>query len=192
MQPDQDASREELLHRAVCAGDERAWKALYDESFDALHRYVAWRCGGCNELAEEVVQETWLTAVRRIRRFRPQRGRFRDWLAGIAANVLRNQLRRRKRRRVTPLAGEPATEAGRSSGVDADQDRAERVAAALAALPEHYEAVLRAKYFHHQSVAEIAAEQGKSNKSVESLLTRARGAFRKLYQDTELRGNTDG
>jgi RNA polymerase sigma-70 factor (ECF subfamily) len=49
-------------------------------------------------------------------------------------------------------------------------------------LPEHYEAVLRAKYLDEWSVERIAADRGVSPKVVESLLTRARDAFRTAYQ----------
>jgi RNA polymerase sigma-70 factor (ECF subfamily) len=65
----------------------------------------------------------------------------------------------------------------------ADRERAERVAAALAGLPERYEGVLRMKYLDRLSVAEIAATSGETEKAVESLLTRARAAFREAYGD---------
>jgi RNA polymerase sigma-70 factor (ECF subfamily) len=174
--------RERGLRQAVLAGDERAWRAWYDESYAGLYRYVLWRCGGLREPAEEVVQETWLVAVRRVRRFDPSSAPFAAWLRGIAANVLRNHLRRRHRRGSTgPL---PADAPGAAGGEEA-RERAEAVAAALAALPEHYEAVLRAKYLDGRSVADIAALHGETVKAVESLLTRARQAFREAYEHRE-------
>jgi RNA polymerase sigma-70 factor (ECF subfamily) len=169
--------RERGLLSAVLAGDERAWQTLYQESFEGLYAYVAWRCAGLRELAEEVVQETWLTAVRRVRRFDPERAPFAAWLRGIAANVLRNQLRRRRPTR--PLNGQgPAVTAD-------DRELAERIAAALSTLPEHYEAVLRAKYLDQQSVIQIAVGRHETPKAVESLLTRARQAFRAAYLKLE-------
>ena len=45
----------------------------------------------------------------------------------------------------------------------------------------HYEDVLRAKYVERKSVAEIASETNSTEKAVESLLTRARDAFRESY-----------
>ena len=77
-------------------------------------------------------------------------------------------------------------------GIDADQshagrDQAERVAQTLTELPERYEAVLRAKYLDGLSVQAIADESGDSPKAVESMLTRARQAFREAYQAAELR-----
>src|SRR5262249_33426655 len=137
--------RERGLRSAVLAGDERAWRAWYDECFPGLYAYVSWRCAGLRDLADEVVQDTWLIAVRRMRRFDPEQGSFRAWLHGIAANVLRNQFRlRQQRRKVQPLNGDiPAPDAATTA--QAGREQAERIARALSTLSERYEAVLRAK-----------------------------------------------
>jgi RNA polymerase sigma-70 factor (ECF subfamily) len=167
--------REWGLREAVLAGDERAWRTWYDESYSALEAFVVWRCGGLRGWAEDVLQETWLTAVRRVRDFDPRRSSFLTWLRGIAVNVVRNTLRRERFRTHeslgTPLS--PAT------------DVAWRVAEALAELPEHYEHVLRSKYLDGHSVEEIARLRGESFKTVESLLTRARTAFRTVFGDDQ-------
>ncbi len=189
-QPDR-LSREELLHRAALAGDEQAWQALYDDAFDAVFRYVQWRLAGRRAAVDEVVQETWLCAVRLIDRFEPRRGTFAQWLRGIASNALRNYLRRDGLRRRTFQSldenqhGESHNGHSRNgsptSGLAAN-DAADRIAAALATLPDHYEDVLRAKYVDAQSVNDIAAERGQSPKAIESLPTRAREAFRAAYE----------
>jgi RNA polymerase sigma-70 factor (ECF subfamily) len=175
MHSDERVWRERGLRAAVLAGDEAAWAALYQESFAVLSAYVRWRCGGLPDAADEIVQETWLTAVRRIRRFDPARGDFAGWLRGIAANLLRNRVRRRR------TSGRVPRTARQSPDPAVERNRAERVAAALAALPERYEAVLRAKYLDGRSVGDIAAAGGETPKAVESLLTRARQAFRDAY-----------
>jgi len=180
MEADDRVGRERGLRAAVLAGDEQAWQEWYGRSFDGLYAYVSWRCGGRREAAEDVVQETWLTAVRRIRAFEPQRGTFANWLRGIAANILRNRFRLRHAARHASLNGQEI-----ETGRDSSTERSERIAAALAALPEHYEAVLRSKYQDEQSVAEIADARGETPKAVESLLTRARQAFREVFERTE-------
>jgi RNA polymerase sigma-70 factor (ECF subfamily) len=175
---DERRLREHALLGAVRAGDEAAWRAWYDASFAALDAYVRWRCGGLRAEADEMVQDVWLTAVRRIGAFDPDRAPFAAWLRGIAAGLLRNRFRRRP-----PPPPRPAPPA---PGADAEaerRDQAERVARALAALPEHYEEVLRAKYLDGRAVADIAAERGEAAKAVESRLTRARQAFREAYGD---------
>ncbi len=129
---------EAALRDAVLAGDAAAWRTLYDCAYAELWAYVSWRCAGMRDVAEDVTQETWLVAVRRIRDFEPRKGRFLAWLRGIAVLVLANQLRMRRRRPEQPLADcdIPAQAAPPS-------EPAEQIALALAALPERSEAVLR-------------------------------------------------
>jgi RNA polymerase sigma-70 factor (ECF subfamily) len=173
------AIRERLLRDAVLAGDESAWRAWYEETYAPLEAYVLWRCGRLRDLANDVLQETWLTAIRLLRRFDPVAGSFLNWLRGIAANVVRNQLRKwqRGQRYQQPLPADLALDRSAAE----ERERSERIAQALAAMPEHYELVLRAKYLDQQSVAEIASSRHESMKAIESLLTRARSAFREAY-----------
>jgi RNA polymerase sigma-70 factor (ECF subfamily) len=182
---------EQLRRKAVLAGDEQAWQTWYAESFDDLYRYILWRTAGRRDWADELVQETWLVAVRRVRQFDPQKGLWLDWLRGIAANVIRNHLRRLGQEgRIRPLDAELPPAA--STGPEPDpSDRSERIASALAALPEHYETVLRAKYLNDRSVADIALASGQTPKAVESLLTRARKLFRQKYEKIHSNGEVE-
>jgi RNA polymerase sigma-70 factor (ECF subfamily) len=178
MMPDGRAEDERGLRKAVLTGDERAWQTLYDGAFMDLAAYVAWRSAGLRDLADEVVQETWLIAVRRIRAFDPDAGTFLGWLRGIAANVVRSQIRQQRRRSHGELIdGELVSKC--------PDDQAEQIAIALANLPERYEAVLRAKYLDGGSVAQIASEWSETPKAIESLLSRAREAFRGAYLQRE-------
>ena len=174
------AAIERAVRDAVLRGDVAAWRAWYAEHFDRLAAYANWRCGGIADLADDVVQEAWITAVRRLRSFDPAKGPFFAWLCGIASNAARNAIRgwRRHRTRFRPLESTDDPPATASSV----SDDAERVAAALAELPEHYEEVLRAKYFDQLSVEAIAQARGESAKATESLLTRARQAFREAFE----------
>ena len=183
MDSDDRVVREEMLRREVLSGNEQAWRTWYGETFDGLYQYVLWRCGGRRDWADEIVQETWLLAVRRVRRFAPGRGSFSAWVRGIAANVMRNFFRRQKR--LMNLKQSAVNAAEQSAGVGAlrrNGEREDQVAAVLAELPDRHEAVLRAKYLDGMSVAEIAASWSATPKAVESLLTRAREAFRELYE----------
>jgi RNA polymerase sigma-70 factor (ECF subfamily) len=178
--------RERGLRDAVLAGDEQAWRTWYDDCFASLYAYVLWRCAGLRDRADEVVQETWLSAVRRLRSFDPAQGPFAGWLLGIARNLLRNSFRRnnRKERRLRPLSESDLV----TPAIDTDLERrehADRIAQALSMLPTRYEEVLRAKYLDGQSVADIACARGDTPKAVESLLSRARQAFREAYLQGE-------
>jgi RNA polymerase sigma-70 factor (ECF subfamily) len=186
MDSDDRVLREEILRREVLAGSEQAWRIWYGETFDGLYQYVLWRCGGRRDWADDIVQETWLTAVRRIRRFAPREGNFLSWLRGIAANVLRNHFRRQKTRKKTigPICLKGPEGAAHKLDLSpfSANEKAEKIAAVLDALADRHEAVLRAKYLDGLSVAEIAASWRATPKAVESLLTRARESFRELYE----------
>lgn len=183
--------RERLLRDAVLAGQAWAWTELYDDAYEPLWQYVSWRCGRSRDWTEEVVQQTWLIAVDKVRRFDPGQGTFLGWLRGVADNALRARLRDWARdvrlRRIAgdePAGGESAEERALR------RERALGVAQALAALPSEYEWVLRGKYLDERSVIEMAAELNVTPKTIESRLTRAREAFRKTYQD--MTGSNNG
>ena len=180
MLPSERIRHEKRLRDAVLAGDQSAWRTLYDGAFAELWSYVLWRCAGWHSIAEEITQDVWLVAVRRIADFEPARGPFVAWLRGIAANRLRDHFRTARRHRV--IQGDFAE----PSQDDREQrEQAELIAAALAELPERSEAVLRAKYLDQMSVEQIAGDWGETPKAIESLLTRARQAFRcGAYEET--------
>lgn len=171
--------REAALRRAVLAGDELAWRTWYDESYDAVRRFVAWRLRGRPDGCDEVLQETWLITVKRIRDFDPRRGAFVDWVRGIAINVLQNHGRKSQSQATLPLLIDVARQPDAANAEAAS--RSERIVEVLQFLPNRYAAVLREKYLEQRSVAEIAAGWNESTKAIESLLTRARQAFRDAF-----------
>jgi RNA polymerase sigma-70 factor (ECF subfamily) len=76
----------ELVARAQ-AGDGEAFGALYDRYLDLVYRYVYYRVGG-KALAEDLVSETFLRALRRIGTFEWQGRDFAAWLVTIARNII--------------------------------------------------------------------------------------------------------
>ena len=166
------------LRDASCAGDEDAWRVLYDRCFAPLYTHVFLRTGGHVQRTEDVVQECWMIAVRRIRSFDPERGSFAAWMRGIADKVLQNKRRRWGRRDRTEVPAEREAVARSAPRIAL----AEEISVAMAGLPPAYQDVLRAKYAEGRTVKEIAAQRGQSPKAVESLLSRARTAFRDAFQ----------
>ncbi len=181
MKTKQRQQEETGLRAAVLRGDQQAWRTLYDRCFESLYAFIDYRTGHKQDLTEEVAQESWMVAVRRIRSFDPARSSFGNWLRGIAANLLRN--RRRTNKRVKGLEEEVAI--GKNNPAP-HLALAEQVGLAMTALPERYQAVLRAKYEELLPVAEIANQRRESSKAVESLLSRARHAFREIYSQLDL------
>ena len=171
------AGEERDLRRRVLRGDVEAWRILWERSFDRTYAFCLRRTGE-PALADDAVQESWLVAVRRIREFDPDRASFDAWILGIARRVSLAQLRRQHRQRscdvdVAALGAEPDA---------SNQETADLVTFTLAGLPRRYRDVLRAKYVDGHSVATIAQSFSLTDKAVESLLSRARAAFRQKYR----------
>lgn len=182
MEPVHREWEERGLRAAILSGDEAAWRVLYERYFDALYAYSFARVGRDPDRAQEVVQECWMVAVRRVRAFEPARGSFGQWLRGIADRVILGQQRRWARRNRLARNEPPVPE---STGPIVPSDAGERVARVLLSLPAPYAAVLRAKYAEQLAVADIARGWGRSVKAVESLLSRARTAFREAWSRVE-------
>ena len=169
---------EAWLASASRRGETGAWRQLVESNYASVAAYLRWRCGGRADLEDEATQQTWLTAARRIGAFEPQKGCFAAWVCGVAANSVRSVLRQQRRSFGRMKAFSTIAEPFVADGTDIDR---ERVALALAELRDDYELVLRQKYFEGLSVVDIAGSTKQTAKAVESLLTRARQAFRDAY-----------
>ncbi|MCL2649104.1 MAG: sigma-70 family RNA polymerase sigma factor [Phycisphaerales bacterium] len=84
----------ELLSRCQ-AGDQTAWDALVDAYWQRLFGY-ALRVTGNAELAQDLVQETFLRIVQRLGKYDDQ-GKFEAWLFRILVNLVRDHGRSRLR-----------------------------------------------------------------------------------------------
>src|SRR3954469_22653821 len=85
------------LVRAVAAGSEDALAALYDRHIDGVHA-VALRLTNDRQLAEEVVQETFLALWNKAELFDPAVASLATWLRTIARNRTVDRLRAAGRR----------------------------------------------------------------------------------------------
>ncbi len=93
------------LVRAVASGSEEALAALYDRHVDGIHA-VALRLTNDRQLAEEVVQETFLALWNRAELFDPAIASLATWLRTIARNRTVDRLRAAGRRPpLVPLPG---------------------------------------------------------------------------------------
>lgn len=172
-----DVDSETFAIHAAQDGSEQAWQQLFERHFDAVYRFCVALTGARHDLAEELTQQVFVTAARRINRFDPGRAAFRAWLIGIARNrhmAIRTGEQRRKRH-------EESSAKWHSEAVTpGDPDL--RVHEALARLPSHYRIVLEAKYLRGLSMNEIAIDSSASVEAIESLLRRARAGFAREYE----------
>jgi len=182
--PDND---EASLIADLKRGAHAAWSAAVDRHLGEVYGFVFHLSGDDRAAAEELTQETWLEAIKSIDHFDSARGRFRNWLLGIARRRVALHFRRRAGRKDLQLLGDCMEEIFDSeSGPILPEDvlvqveRAAAVRAALLVLPEDRRTVLMCKYVEGISVDAIADRLGRTTKSVESLLMRAKGQIRSL------------
>ncbi len=157
----------------LIAASRRGHRAAFGELVERYQRVVlavSYSGTGDHALGEDVAQDTFVMAWRRLDRLRDPE-RVRPWLCGIARNLARRARARRDREAPAELeAIDPMTP------LDAASEReAERlVAAALARIPERYREALVLYYFEQQSVREVAAALGVSEDLVHQRLSRGR------------------
>ncbi len=188
--PPKHASDEELLERSR-AGDEAAFTALYDRRQAGLFRF-ALRMSGSAAVADDVVQEVFMTLIGAECRYEPARGPLSAFLYGVARNHVRRQLE--KAGRLVPLAepeGElelPQPEGLRPDLHLARLESAAAVRAAILALPEAYREVVVLIELEGLTYVEAAEALQCPMGTVRSRLFRARLALQKTLGATADRG----
>ncbi len=159
--------------------DHAAFRDWYDQALPRVYRYLLARCGHDAELAEELTQQTFVEALRRRATF-DGRSDVVTWLCAIGRHKLVDHFRRsgREQQRHLRLAAEWTD--GRADFWSQHEEQAS-VQAGLAQLPGEQRIVLVLRYLDQMPVREIATTIGRSEKATESLLSRAREAFRRAY-----------
>jgi RNA polymerase sigma-70 factor (ECF subfamily) len=179
------------LAERMLGGDEEAFGRFAERFFRPLLRFALGRLGDRPDLARELVQSAVCKALAKLDGYRGEASML-TWLCSICRNEMLMHFRSEKTARTEIGLGdeqEPGSPAavlpfpgGDPEAALAERDAAWRVHAALDALPGHYARALEWKYVERWPVARIAGELGQSEKAAESLLTRARGAFRQSYE----------
>lgn len=176
-------SEECVVVDAAGRGDGRALGAVLGAQRDWLMRYVGRRLPV--ELrsaigAEDVVQETFLHAVRHAREFRSRGpGSLRRWLAAVANNRLRDLARAHRRLKRGGLAeraddGDAASAAASLPPDRRPRENEERAAldVALVGLRREYAEAIRLRYLGGLSVSQVASRLGRTTGAVSMLCHR--------------------
>lgn len=102
--PDRASQLEELIRRAA-RGDGKAFTKLYDQTAAQLFG-VALRMTGRREIAEDALQECFMSAWQSVAAYDPTRGTAMTWLMTIMRNCAIDRLRRLGTRPEGHLASE--------------------------------------------------------------------------------------
>lgn len=153
--------------------------ALYDNNVVEVYRFVHRLCRD-RQLAEDITQDAFLTAVGSVR---DPAGVSVGWLVRVARNRLLDVLRRQERYAgKLRLLGGPEPTPDHSTAV-ANQIR---LTDALEQLNVEQRLVLTLHYVEGLTVADLATELGRSPKTVEARITKARRALRTELEDSDV------
>ncbi len=181
------------LVKRIRQGDEGALEAFYDEFFPRLYRYAFYRVNRDHHHTEEVVHDTFVEALEKIDSYEPERGSLESWLITLSRNRIRSSNTTVGRAREFERSWSMLD--GELDSMFADLDRGNLPEAALESeemralvgttmesIPESYSKLLEMKYVMNLSVRDMAEILHKTEKAVESQLTRARMAFREAFK----------
>lgn len=180
--------------RKALAGDADAVRCLAEEALRPLYAFCLYRVGKNQHLCEEVVQETLLRALRDLDHYDPARAgnKIFPWLTGLARNEVHRVLAKERNavsleamwgrmdQELLGLYARLESEPLADEVLQREETR-ELVNATMSQLPPHYREVLEAKYMTGKTVRDLANGWRTTEKAVESLLTRARQAFRVTF-----------
>ena len=181
--PDKD------LQRGMAAGRDEAFRQFFDRYFPRVYRFCSRRLD--EDAAEEVTQTVMINAVRNIATYRGEASLF-TWLCQIARHEVSAHYRRQQRRRDVVLIDDNEAVRAELESLSADPDLTpqgmadrrqaqEVVQLILDHLPGDYGRILEWKYMEGYSIDEIAGRLATTPVAVQSMLARARGAFRQQY-----------
>ena len=195
-------SEENHLVSQLIQRDEAAWERFCRFYARPLLGFVRYALGLDAELAEEVVQRTLLRCVRSISTFDSRRGKLLSWIQAIARNESHTVLQQTNESgRERPYSVFPPSVIEEIFATWDQSDLPEEVLArrdvqlfvqeVLVSLNQRQRDALVMKYVEELSVAEIANRLESSAKAVESLLTRAREAFRTTFREMAARNRME-
>jgi RNA polymerase sigma-70 factor (ECF subfamily) len=178
---------QDLISR-MRSGEQRAFEQFFDEFAPRVGAFAARRCALDPAAIEDIVQMTMINAMRSLASFRGESSLF-TWLCQICRNQLADA--RRKAARQPPMQSlEQMSEEKPLAKVvqltdfrdpldecAADDDRG-AVRRAINRLPAHYARILELRFGDELTVPEISRVLQVSESAAESLLVRARQAFR--------------
>jgi RNA polymerase sigma-70 factor (ECF subfamily) len=180
-------SYETKLVENLRSGDSTAVEEFYNIYRNRLYFLISEQVDRDHAVAEDLVQEVFMAALDSLDKFRGD-SQIYTWLRSIAFHKI-NDFYRHRAREPQPTESSPDFDAMEQLEQTGDNEPAiftvleseeirQSVHQALGSLPHDYQKVLVMKYLQEMPVLKISQVMGRSPKSVEGLLSRARKAMR--------------
>jgi RNA polymerase sigma-70 factor (ECF subfamily) len=173
---------DEALVALVARGDDGALAALYDR-FGRVAYGLALRVLRDRTLAEDAVQEAFLTVWRNADRFMPERAKASTWILTFAHRRAVDLVRREQRRRAEPLEGAPEPAGGSAEEAAWLRLERERVQAALAELPDQQREAIELAYYGGYTQSELAERLGQPLGTIKSRMFTGLARLRELLDE---------
>ncbi len=171
---------DEALVALAARSEQTALAELYDR-YGRTAYGLALRVLRDQALAEDAVQEAFLTVWRTASRFMPEKGRASTWILTLVHRRAVDAVRREQRRRADSL--ELATEPSSVEGVEEDawlRLQRERVQEALRRLPDAQREALELAYYGGFSQSELAERLGQPLGTIKSRMFAGLARMREL------------
>jgi RNA polymerase sigma-70 factor, ECF subfamily len=180
------------LVKRMLSGEEASFEEFFAKFFPGLYRFALGRVNQNTQIAEEVVQQTLTRAISKLATYRGEAALF-TWLCTFCRHEISAYLRQQTHLgyQTEFIQDTPEIQAALESLLNTKGNEPEQillrkeiariVQLALDALPSHYSDALEWKYIEELSVKDIAIRMNLGIKATESLLTRAREAFRDSF-----------
>jgi RNA polymerase sigma-70 factor (ECF subfamily) len=187
-----DSADKKLANRLI-SGDRHSFDAFFNAYYPRLYRFALVRMDNDVDLADETAQVVLCQAISKMDTYRGEAPLF-SWLCTFCRYEISKQRRARDRAQGDqPLTeDDPQVRAALSSllaessndpDIAVHQSEIRRlIQVAMDNLPALYADALEMKYVRELSVNEISGVIGKSPKATESILTRARVAFKDSFK----------
>ncbi len=169
---------EESLIRRVQQRDQEAFAQLYEQHFDRIYRYVAFRIGDRIE-AEDMTQQVFLNALQSISSFKWKGIPFSAWLFRIAHNQVVDYLRKKTKQATVPLDESQASSDSNLQLVAEHSQDIEQLLLATRRLTDAQREVISLRFAGELSIAQVAKIMGKGQGAVKALQHSAIVALRK-------------
>jgi RNA polymerase sigma-70 factor (ECF subfamily) len=186
-------------HKRLSRSEPEAVERWFRRYADAVFTFVYYKVGRDKELAQDVVQDTFLEGLFRMTEYDSNKSSMYLWLVLLSRNHIKRALQAKKRNfanlsidapnakymdycRKLPCQLIPAE-------IIHSQEMAELVHITLSDIPAGYGEILRQHYYNGDSLKQIAALRKITEGAAKVLLYRARKSFEKAF--LKLAGNSD-
>ena len=178
---------DQLLVERAQRGDKNAFAQIVETYQTPVYNLAYRMLGNAND-AEDAAQETFLRGYAQLRKFHADQ-KFATWLLSIDAHYCIDRLRRRRFLWIS-LEDSPLNDTLMSDAAELDdgllrQESQQQIEKQLERLTPPSRLVVVLRYWHDQSIEEIAKTTGDSISAVKVKLYRARQALAKVLQDSD-------